>query len=83
MSMFSTKYALSSGIREFTPEKVGDSEYVWDGPYSMLRIGRDAFSNIEDAMADAEKRRVKKIASLRKQIKALESMEFVATGATP
>lgn len=39
-------------------------------------IGKGAFKRREDAVADAEKRRAKKLASLRKQIAKLEALEF-------
>lgn len=39
-------------------------------------IGKEAFKRREDAVADAEKRRAKKLASLRKQIAKLEALEF-------
>ena len=73
--MFSTKYALSGGIKEFTPTErtVG---YVYDGNYTFLKVGRDAFNTLDEAKADAEKRRQKRIASLLKQIKALEALKF-------
>jgi hypothetical protein len=83
MSMFSTRYALSDGIKEFTPAKeFSDGSYVYDGPYVALKIGKEAFHTLSEAVADAEKRRVKKIASLQKQIKALESMKFIVGGAS-
>jgi hypothetical protein len=74
--MYSTKYALSGGIKEFEPSKAFDNQFVYDGPYTFLKIGRDAFHTFDEARADAEKRRQKRIASLRKQIKALEAMTF-------
>lgn len=39
-------------------------------------IGTEAFERREDAVADAENRRAKKLASLRKSIAKLEALEF-------
>lgn len=39
-------------------------------------IGKEAFERREDAVADAEKRRQKRLDSLRKQIAKLESLTF-------
>jgi hypothetical protein len=75
--MFCSKYALTTGIKEFVPTKAfSDSDYVYDGPWAMLKIGREAFNTLNEAIADAENRRVAKIDSLRKQIKKLEALTF-------
>lgn len=75
--MFSSKYALSLGIKEFEPQKAcSDGAYVYDGPFTLLKIGKEAFYSLNEAKADAQIRRLNKIASLRKQIKKLEAMTF-------
>ncbi len=74
-----TKYALSDGIQKQGSGNVNEydgKKWVSYGSYSILKIGRDAFSNEADAKADAEVRRQKKIASLKKQIAKLEKLTF-------
>ncbi len=44
--------------------------------YDYLEVGKQAFERREDAVADAVKRRDRKLASLRKQIAKLEALEF-------
>lgn len=44
--------------------------------YDILDVGKEAFADRADAVADAEKRRAKKLASLRKSIAKLEALEF-------
>jgi hypothetical protein len=78
-----TKYALSGGIKKIEDGEVRD----WsDGHKSLIDpidrwrpsylIGREAFDNEADAKADAQSRRDKKIASLKKQIGKLEKLTF-------
>lgn len=76
MKIYITRHALTAGILERDAEV---KEYV-DGTklayvksdYSSYRLGADAFLNLEDAKKNAEERRLKKIESLKKQIKKLE-----------
>ena len=73
-----TTHALSAGIkkREFSDAAISARDkYIWDG-WQSHTIGSDAFDNEADAKADAEKRRNKKIESLRKQIAKLEKLTF-------
>ena len=46
------------------------------GGFSSYSLGKEAFRTREQAMERAEKMRLKKIASLKKQIEALEKMKF-------
>jgi hypothetical protein len=46
-----------------------------------MELGRDAHETREAAVADAERRRVAKIASLRKQIARLEALTWEVGGA--
>lgn len=72
-----TKWALTIGI--FSESVVIDDEYP-----GMIKtkhgyvhgVGRDWHTSIESAKAQAERVRVKKIASLKKQIAKLEDMRF-------
>lgn len=76
-NVFITKYALSRGIEEkevedcfnINPTMVssGGNNYYKGGEWFITR---------QYAIADAEKRRLKKISSLQKQIAKLEKMKF-------
>lgn len=81
-----TKYALSLGILKREAEKVG-KDYkdrpeakIWISPNDYwaqyLRVGKDCFDNLADALLDANKRRANKIKNLEKQIDALNAMQF-------
>lgn len=78
--VFLTKYALSSGIEEveLTREyKVDNMKFVYvKGKCSSYKIGSEAFFSKEDAIKQAEIMRLKKIESLKKQIKKLEKLKF-------
>ena len=79
-----TKYALTKGI--ITKEArlstwtagVGGwnkGAYIYSGP-AQFHLGYDAFLMEEDARVDAHQKRAKKIVSLMKQIKKLETLVF-------
>jgi len=77
-----SKYALSSGMREV--EALG--LYAADqnlamiaGTWEIYRIGRDVHTTRNEAAISAEAARIKKIASLRKQIAKLEKLSFTVT----
>ena len=78
------KYSISSKgeIRTFATEKAPSGHsYVFEpGTWNSYKIGRDLFTTPEDAIAAAEVARKKKIVSLRKQITALEKLEFRVEG---
>lgn len=78
--VFITKYALSSGIKGMEVVnkcKVDDTLFVYvKGQYSSYRIGSEAFFSKENAIKKAEEMRLKKIESLKKQIKKLEDLKF-------
>lgn len=81
MKVYITKYALTQGILEkdleVSPAYYNDKIfYATEGFYSY-RIGTEAFLNIEDARKNAEERKLKKIESLKKQIKKLETLKIV------
>lgn len=78
--VFITKYALTKGILEKEAE-IRDYGYEYEIAYvkrefSSYSLGKEAFRTREQAMERAEKMRLKKIASLKKQIEALEKMKF-------
>lgn len=80
--VFVTKYVFASGIREYVGEIVSGSlfrgkDVDWDNKYwSVLLSTKDFFLNREDAIADAERRRLKKIESVKRQLKKLEALKF-------
>lgn len=82
MKVWVSKYALTEGIEEFGDAELGPTgAYVRVGPptYGTRRVeyfGRDAHETREAAVADAERRRVAKIASLKRQIARLEALRF-------
>jgi hypothetical protein len=78
--MWITKYALSGGlIKMSAPQDAGDG-YVRDAfkknDYRLYVRDRDVFADESAAKADADRRRHRKIASLKKQIAKLEAMQF-------
>ena len=84
---FETKYYSTDGIIRF---KEGDysieDNYLYpNGKWelSSFPVGKDVFPTLEEALNDAEKRRQKKIASLKKQLKKLEEMEFKVVDYNP
>lgn len=83
--VYITKYALTAGITEneaeVKPSCYNDSIYyasVVDnyGGFTSYRVGTDAFYTLEEAVNNAEKKRLKKIESLKKQIVKLEKLKF-------
>lgn len=76
-----TTYALTQGIRHVDVDlDHWDQSFVHEriGGYcrATYKIGTDAFTSRDEAIANAEARRLKKIASLKKQIAKLEAMTF-------
>lgn len=75
-----TKYALSDGIKVAEGAQLErDPAYIgvgrgWD--YATYALGTEAFETEAEAIANADARRVKKIASLKRQIAKLEKMTF-------
>lgn len=81
MKIWISKYALSDGITEHECEPPNDgSAYVYPGApfagYIGFTLGREAHTTPEEAAKAAEAARVKKIASVRKQIAKLEKLTF-------
>lgn len=76
--VFITKYALTAGVKEIETDIIRDrfenEEYVIDDSYSYFRIGTNAFTDKSEALKKAEEMRIRKIASLRKQIEKLEKL---------
>lgn len=78
--VFITKYALTKGIKEIEADiirsRFENEEYVIDDSYSYFRIGTNAFTDKSEALKKAEEMKIRKIASLRKQIEKLEKLSF-------
>jgi hypothetical protein len=80
--VFITKYALTNGIEEVEMDVILNPEHFdkkcwgkWKG-YSQGFYNNDFHLTKDEALNDAEKRRKKKIESLKKQISKLERMTF-------
>lgn len=72
-----SKYALSDGIKVVEADDVSDGYVRPDGYYWIsFKLGRDIHETEAAAKAAAESMRLKKIASLKKQIAKLEAMKF-------
>jgi len=81
--VFITKYVLTQGMREEMMEVEENPEHFKKSCFGKTQGGyMEGFYNDdfhltkEEALADAEKRRVRKIESLKKQISKLEKMSF-------
>lgn len=78
--VFITKYALTEGIKEIETDiirsRFENEEYVIDDSYSYFRIGTNAFTDKSEALKKAEEMKIRKIASLRKQMEKLEKLSF-------
>ncbi|WP_164097387.1 hypothetical protein [Serratia marcescens] len=76
--IFVTKYALSAGpfsvMAEITDE---GSMASWKGPgYWNYAHGKEFWLTEEEALADCQRRREAKLASIDKQAKKLQAMTF-------
>lgn len=87
VTAFVTKYALSDGIIKVSGTVHNDvsskmlSFTRGDDWYTEYAHGNDWWLTEADALADAESRRTKKIASHKKSIAKLEKLEFKITDA--
>jgi hypothetical protein len=80
MKFHITKYSLSEGILEKELEYAGDGYAKESGNGGAFRffgkVGKDCFERRSEAISHAEKMRLAKIASLKKQIAKLEKLTF-------
>ena len=77
--LWRSKYALTEGIKEVvSSEDADDSGYIRleDHSWNLFKIGRDVHTTRQEAVLAAEAMRVKRLNSLRKQIKKLEALTF-------
>lgn len=84
-TIYITRYALTNGIESGEAKGYSPQEPLTDviGAWNYVRVGRDSFLTLDEARAQAEKMRKKKIVSLRKQIAKLEALDFSEAQATP
>lgn len=77
-TIYVTKYALTKGPVEVEAEvrDDGKSAYWRDNYHAGSAYGREFYTTKEAAIADCERRRKEKLASLKKQIAKLERLEF-------
>lgn len=82
MKIWISKYALSGEITCHECESPNDGGYVFPKgkfmSFTAFKVGMDAHTSAEAAIYAAEESRLKKIASLKKQIAKLEKMTFAA-----
>lgn len=79
MKIYITKYALTGGIKEADAEDSavdGGATVRVHGTYPQYFYGNDWHTCRELAKSRAEEMRIKKIASLNKQITKLERLKF-------
>lgn len=58
---------------------INGHEYALIGQFKMLRVGHDCHRNEHDAIADATRRRNKKLLSLQGQINNLNRLQFTVS----
>lgn len=76
--IFVTKYALSSGpfsVMAETQNEGGMASWKGDGYWNYAH-GKEFWLTEEEALADCERRRKAKLASIDKQAKKLQAMTF-------
>lgn len=73
-----SKYALSEGVEKVeSDDRYSKGDWIdLQDRYGFYKLGRDIHKVEAEALAAAESMRVKKIASLKKQIAKLEAMTF-------
>ncbi|HBN7049658.1 TPA: hypothetical protein L3360_001242 [Escherichia coli] len=77
-TIYVTKYALSSGPFKVEAELRHQGTFAaWrSGGYPQAAQGKDFWLTPEEALADCERRRAAKLASIEKQKKKLTEMKF-------
>lgn len=75
MKVFVTKYALSSGIQEVEGDTTPHGYFNPHGRYGLYSKG-EWFESKQDAIENAEERRIKKLQSLDKQVKKISALKF-------
>lgn len=87
MKAYVTSYALTLGILEVEARTLDNCntmiEYSHRPFYVQYAHAGEWFTSRDEAIADAESQRTKKIASLRRQLAELEGLRFDVVGAQP
>ena len=78
MKVYITKYALTAGIIEADAEILKGDMILINGDWNRCfhGEGKDWHRTFEEAYKKAEQMRIKKIASLKKQLSKYEKMRF-------
>lgn len=78
MKVYITKYALTRGILELDAKDISKSSctIINKNGWRTYYDGKEWHQTMEDAKLDANSRRIRKIASLKKQLAKLEEMKF-------
>ena len=79
--IYTTKHCLTDGVKVYDWDGViGNGGYVFaevkNKEFFHFKLWRDAFIKKEDAIQNCEKRRIRKIESLKKQIARIENLNF-------
>lgn len=75
-TMYLSKYALTNGLEAIAVTVNDGYARRVDGWWSSYKIGRDIHETYAAAIAAAEAARLKKIKSLKAQLKKLEALTF-------
>ncbi len=78
ITVYVTKYCLTKGyISQVQATRCFTDDLITvPGLIDYLRLGRDAFESLEEALADAEERRRKRLVSLEKSMGKLRKIQF-------
>jgi hypothetical protein len=71
-----TKYALSVGVVQEVEGERTLGSYVTVRPHGFYSLGRDVFTDRAAAIANADARRLRKIAALERHLAKLRKMTF-------
>jgi hypothetical protein len=80
-TFYVSKYAMTDGIQRREMEATSCGQYA-KGRYDFLKIGKDCHRTFGAALNAAVERKQKRIASLKKQLKAAEAMTFAEPAET-
>lgn len=77
MKVFVTKYCLTDGITEAEGDINSSGYFISKSRLNYLFLNKkEYFLKKEDAIANAEERRIKKLQSLDKQTKKISALKF-------
>lgn len=77
MTFYTTKHALTSGIKKRDDLNEREDGFAHGKPgWETYRIGVSCFRTFEEARNDAEAKKARKIDGLQKQIESLKKLKF-------